>query len=76
MSRKKTLQKPGVINSNANSSKRNTSLRKTLFLYQLMSPLLFTRRRRRPFGDVNSGNLRRNRELSFRPSCGRSFLNT
>ena len=31
---------------------------KILFLCLLMSPLLFTRRRRRPFGYVNSGNLR------------------
>jgi hypothetical protein len=40
---------------------RNTSLMKTLFLCQLMSPLLFTRRRRRSFGYVNSGNLRGSR---------------
>ena len=61
ISRKKTLKVPGVINSNANSSKRNTSLMKTLFLCQLMSPLLFTLRRRRPFGYVNSGILRGSR---------------
>jgi len=53
--------KPGVINSNANSSKRNTSLMKIRFLCQLMSPLLFTCRRRRPFGYVNSDNLRGSR---------------
>jgi hypothetical protein len=50
-----------VINSAPNSSKRNTSLMKTLFLCQLMSPLLLTRRSRRPFGSVNSGNLRGSR---------------
>jgi len=61
VSRKKILYNPSVINSTANSSKRNTSLMKTLFLCQLMSPLLFTRRRRRPFAYVNSGNLRGSR---------------
>ena len=35
----------------------NTSLMKILFLCQLMSPLLLTRRNWRPFGYVNSGNL-------------------
>jgi hypothetical protein len=44
MSRKKTLWSPGVVSSTPNSSKRNTSLMKTLFLCQLMSPLLLTRR--------------------------------
>jgi len=57
MSRKKTLYSPGVINSTPNSSKRKTSLMQTLFLCQLMSPLLLTRRIRRPLGYVNSGNL-------------------
>ena len=50
-----------MVDSNANSSKRNTSLIKILFLCQLMSPLLFTRRGKRPFGYVNSGNLRGSR---------------
>ena len=36
-------------------------LMKTLFLCQLMLLLLFTRRRRRPFEYVNSGNLRGSR---------------
>jgi hypothetical protein len=61
MSRKKTLYSPGVINSTPNSSKRNTSLMKILFLCQLMSPLLLTRRNWRPFGYLNSGNLRGSR---------------
>ena len=47
-----------MINSTPNSSKRNTSLMKTLFLCQLMSPLLLTCHSRSPFGYVNSGNLR------------------
>jgi len=51
----------GVVNSNANSSKRNTSLMKTLLLCYQMSPLLLTRRSRRPFGYVKSGNLRGSR---------------
>jgi hypothetical protein len=44
--------------SKANSSKRNTSLMKIGVLCQLMSPLLFTLRRRTPFGYVYSGSLR------------------
>jgi len=61
MSRKKTLYSPGVISSTPNSSKRNTSLMKILFLCQLMSPLLLTRRNWSPFGYVNSNNLRGSR---------------
>jgi hypothetical protein len=34
---------------------------KILFLCQLMSPLLLTRRSRKPFGYLNSGNLRGSR---------------
>ena len=50
-----------MINSTPNSSKRNTSLMKTLFLCQLMSPLLLTRPSWSPFGYENSGNLRGSR---------------
>jgi hypothetical protein len=46
---------PRCDQHDSKSSKRKTSLMKTLFLCQVMSPLLLTRRGRRPLGYVNPG---------------------